>query len=180
MRRLRITRSWTNNRRWCSKWNLNHKRIGFIKGLLFTDIVVTSNTILNKAAFCSFFIVCSLKHSQWLSDFTPRCHRVTVDSHCRLVSSLCTSSLCWYFMIDSVCEWSLYSPDCQRRENMLPPKVIKSDRASLQGEQKMTLRSAEVLSLMSRFHPVCVEVSTCHNQIPVLTWNGQELYIYLL
>lgn len=39
-------------------------------------------------------------------------------------------------MIESADDWSLYSSICQRRENMLPLKVIKSDRASQQGALK--------------------------------------------
>lgn len=39
-------------------------------------------------------------------------------------------------MIESAHDWSLYSSICQRRENMLPLKVIKSDRASQQGVLK--------------------------------------------
>lgn len=84
-------------------------------------------------------------------------------SHCRLVSSLHTSSLCRHFVIVSLCDWSLYSSACQSREQMFPLKVIKSDRGSLLGEQKWPWEVSDTLSPTWRgFLPVCLSVCARH------------------
>lgn len=74
---------------------------------------------------------------------------------------LTPSSLCRHFVIDSPCDWSLNSSVCQRRKNILPLKVIKSDRGSLQGGRKWPWEVSNTLSLMWRgFLPVCLPVCT--------------------
>lgn len=74
---------------------------------------------------------------------------------------LTPSSLCRHFVIDSPCDWSLNSSVCQRRKNILPLKVIKSDRGSLQGGWKWPWEVSNTLSLMWRgFLPVCLPVCT--------------------
>lgn len=74
---------------------------------------------------------------------------------------LTPSSLCRHFVIDSPCDWSLNSSVCQRRKNILPLKVIKSDRGSLQGGWKWPWEMSNTLSLMWRgFLPVCLPVCT--------------------
>lgn len=124
----------------------------------------------------------NLKEKQWLTSChisvlrNDTFHKVVtayIVSHCRLVSSLHTSSLCWHFGIVSLCAWSLYSSACQSREKMFPLKVIKSDKGSLQGEQTWPWEALDtVRSLRRRFLSTCLSLRSSLPQLPALTYVG--------